>query len=70
MLRPTTTDIKMIHETLIAFYDMAPSEQKIPGEANFELGNWIAKIDNQLKSGRTTYKRTNHNKKKIWQIKT
>ena len=55
----TTTDIKKLHEISIAIWDMGPLEQKFPGEAKFELGSWIAKIDKQLKDGRITFERTN-----------
>ena len=59
----TTTDITMLHEILIAIWDMGSLEQKLPGEAKFELGNWIAKIDKQLKDGRITFERTNAKQK-------
>ena len=63
MLMPTTTEIEMLHEILIAIWDMGPLERKLPGGAKFELGSWIAKIDKQLKEGRITFERTNPKQK-------
>ena len=57
----TTRD--MLHEILIAIWDMGPLEQKLPGGAKFELGSWIAKIDKQLKEGRITFERTKQKQK-------
>ena len=51
-------DYKSLQDVLIAFWDMGPLEQKLPGEAKFELGDWIAIIDKQLKNGRITFERT------------